>query len=60
MSHYELAIRLWSAVAAAGLLVPLLAVLANETRKAIECVRASAVESVPSHPAPSTPSHHGF
>jgi hypothetical protein len=62
MSVFTIAVEVWVAIAGAALLVPLMAVVAHETTKAIECLRrdGSEIESVPSRPQPSTPSHHGF
>lgn len=68
MSVYEFALLYWVAIAVAGLAAAFGAVLARETRRAVECLRQerrpapsrSSQPTWPSSPTPSTPSYPGF
>jgi hypothetical protein len=56
MSEYQLAVYFWATLAALGLVAPLIAVLARETKKAVEHLHDTAPPSLTSAPQPSRPS----
>ena len=56
MSEYQLAVYFWATLAALGLAAPLIAMLAGETKKAIEHLHDAVPPSLTSAPQPSRPS----
>ena len=61
MSYYTLAVYLWSGVAAAGIVAPLLAFAAREARKTVDLFQKDdALSSRPSFCHQSAPSHPGY
>jgi hypothetical protein len=62
MDTYGIAAQFWLSVASAGLLLPLAAVVAQETRNAFACMRdaSPSVDSIAPHSHASAPSHPGL
>jgi hypothetical protein len=62
MDMYGISAQFWLAVASAGLLLPLAAVVAHETRQAVACLRGASptVDSIAPHSHASAPSHSGL